>query len=181
MSIEYDNYLVEHRTNVAKGASWLRDNLPDCIAGYEQCLSRFVWDHDYSKDTPKEYDAYDQYFYGGRKTKDVEEKFNEAWLHHIHSNPHHWQHWVLINDNPDEGIVALRIPYRYTIEMICDWWAFSWSKGNLYEIFDWYDKHKGYMKLHTDTRELVEEILGKIKDKLDENAASDKGWPVKET
>lgn len=180
MSIEYDNYLVEHRTNVAKGASWLRDNLPDCVAGYEQCLSRFAWDHDYSKDTPKEYDAYDQYFYGGRKTKDVEEKFNEAWLHHIHSNPHHWQHWVLINDNPDEGIVALRIPYRYVIEMICDWWAFSWSKGNLYEIFDWYDKHKAYMKLHKDTRELVKEILSKIKDKLDEGVANDE-WPVKET
>ena len=53
-------------------------------------------------------------------------------------------------------------------EMICDWWAFSWAKGNLHEIFKWYDEHKKYMKLHTNTRKKVEDILGRIKEKLDE-------------
>nr|DAE02562.1 MAG TPA: hypothetical protein [Siphoviridae sp. ctmYS12] len=28
------------------------------------------------------------------------------------------------------------MPYNYIIEMICDWWAFSWNKGNLQEIFN---------------------------------------------
>ena len=67
------------------------------------------------------------------------------------------------------------MPYWYVVEMICDWWAFSWSKGNLYELFNWYDKHKNHMKFHADTRELVEEILGKIKEKLDNGSASDNG------
>ena len=62
------------------------------------------------------------------------------------------------------------MPRRYVLEMICDWWAFSWSKDNLYEIFDWYEKHKGHMMLHEDTRDLVEEILSEIKAKLDEGA-----------
>lgn len=167
MSIEYDNYLSEHRTNVGRGIDWFKRNLPDAF-DCDSFYSPIGWDHDFSKNSVEEYDAYDQYFYGKRRTRTVEEDFNKAWLHHIHHNPHHWQHWVLVNDSPEEGTVALRIPHRYVIEMICDWWAFSWSKGNLYEIFDWYDKHKTYMVLHKDTRELVEEILGRIKDKLDE-------------
>lgn len=167
MSIECDNYLNEHRTNVAKGIDWLRHNLSD-VFDRESFYSPIGWDHDFSKNSAEEYDAYDNYFYGKRRTKTVEEEFNKAWLHHIHHNPHHWQHWVLTNDDPKEGTVALRMPYRYVIEMICDWWSFSWTKGDLYEIFDWYDKHKTYMVLHENTRELVEEILGRIKDKLDE-------------
>ena len=27
-------------------------------------------------------------------------EFDRAWLHHQHANPHHWQHWLLVNDNP---------------------------------------------------------------------------------
>ena len=98
--------------------------------------------HDASKYTPAEYDAYDKYFYGD-KTKKVEENFNIAWLHHIHNNPHHWQHWVLVND--EDGPRALEIPKEYVIEMICDWWAFSHKSGNLYEIFDWYKYHRRNM------------------------------------
>ncbi len=30
--------------------------------------------------------------------------FNTAWLKHIHRNPHHWQHWVLFEDNPSERL-----------------------------------------------------------------------------
>lgn len=51
--------------------------------------------------------------------------------------------------------------------MICDWWSFSWNKGDLYEIFNWYEEHKDKMILHERTREKVEFILYKMKDKLD--------------
>ena len=167
MSIEYDTYLTEHRENVAKGLDWLRHNLPDTVSSTDLNCTYWTCGHDLSKDWAEEYDAYDNYFYG-RRTKAVKEEFNYAWLHHIHNNSHHWQYWVLVNDDPEEGTIGLRMPYKYVIEMICDWWAFSWAKGNLYEIFDWYDKHKARMVLHENTRELVEEILGKIKAKLDE-------------
>ena len=53
--------------------------------------------------------------------------------------------------------------------MICDWWAFSWNKGNLNEIFNWYEKHMDYMKLSDATRKTVEDILSKIKKKLEED------------
>lgn len=62
------------------------------------------------------------------------------------------------------------MPYEYILEMICDWWAFSWSKGNLGEIFTWYEEHKNYMKLSPKTRKTVEDILDKISDKFEEKA-----------
>ena len=169
MSIEYDNYINQHVENVLNAAEWLRRNIdldiPPMIDGHRTGL----FNHDQSKWEKEEYDAYDAYFYGGRKTKEVKKTFNYAWLHHIHNNPHHWQYWVLINDDPEDGTVALDIPYRYAIEMICDWWSFSWSDGNLYEIFDWYNKHKDRMILSKNTRELVEDILDQIRKKLDKN------------
>lgn len=96
------------------------------------------------------------------------EAFNRAWLMHIHRNPHHWQYWVLINDEPKEGTILIEMPYPYIIEMICDWWAFSWIKGDLSEIFAWYKDHADYIKLHNNTRSIVEEILEMIRTKLAE-------------
>jgi hypothetical protein len=52
--------------------------------------------------------------------------------------------------------------------MICDWWAFSWSKGNLNEIFPWYEQRKNYIKLHPNSRKILESILGQIKIKLED-------------
>lgn len=82
--------------------------------------------------------------------------------------PHHWQHWVLINDEPKEGAILIEMPYPYIIEMICDWWAFSWIKGDLSEMFAWYNDHESYIKLHNNTRSIVEEILEMIRTKLTE-------------
>lgn len=167
MSIQYDNYLHNHRANVAKGLDWFNKNLIEVLEDkfYGEWDIRF--NHDHSKNNTDEYEAYDAYFYGVNKSYAVVQNFKKAWLTHIHRNPHHWQHWVLINDDPNEGEIILDMPYDYIIEMICDWWAFSWNKGNLYEIFGWYDEHKDYMKLSDKTRVTVEDILGKMKAKLD--------------
>lgn len=82
--------------------------------------------------------------------------------------PHHWQYWVLINDEPKEGTILIEMPYPYIIEMICDWWAFSWIKGDLSEMFAWYKDHADYIKMHNNTRSIVEEILEMIWTKLTE-------------
>ena len=172
MSREYDDYLKRHKGTVKQGSEWIRDNLPGLLidipgVDYEYQMGMA---HDTSKTDPEEYDAYDKYFYGGNRSYQVVQDFNYAWLHHIHNNPHHWQHWVLINDDPEEGEILMDMPYNYIIEMICDWWAFSWSKGNLGEIFTWYEEHKNYMKLSPKTRKTVEDILDKISDKFEEKA-----------
>ena len=166
MSVQYDNYLTEHKENVAKGFRWLQENIPEVIEdGFEW---QICFNHDASKTDPEEYDAYDAYFYGNNRSYSVVQNFKKAWLRHIHNNPHHWQHWILINDEPKEGMVVIDIPYIYVVEMICDWWSFSWKKGDLNEIFGWYEDRKDYMKLSANTRRSVEYILGKMKDKLEE-------------
>ena len=164
MSYEYDRYLEQHKANVANAYNWIRENLPELLKdNYEH---QICFAHDHSKNEQDEYEAYDAYFYGGNRSYEVVTNFKKAWLNHIHRNPHHWQYWILFNDDPGEGMELMDMPYNYIIEMICDWWSFSWTKGNLTEIFDWYEKHKDHMKLSNKTRATVENILAKIKDKL---------------
>lgn len=170
MSKKYDEYLSSHLECVKDAFNWFVGNMPEIFLDEvqqdeisKQCLEN----HDKSKLDPEEYQAYDNYFYGS-KSYEVVREFNKAWLRHIHNNPHHWQHWILINDNPDEGEIILDMPNNYIIEMICDWWSFSWKTGNLYEIFDWYRERKQYIKLSDTTREKVENILNSMEDKLHE-------------
>lgn len=186
MSKQYDEYLQQHKANVKKGYDWIKDNLPELIPdGRRLDLEHQIgFAHDYSKSRQDEYEPYDAYFYGGNRSYQVVKDYEYAWLLHIHRNPHHWQHWVLIHDDPDEAETILDMPYEYILEMICDWWAFSWSKENLYEIFNWYDEHKNYMKLSDKTRKTVEDIFSKMHDKLDEEEIQHSGvkgmkWGVK--
>ena len=169
MSYLYDEYLRDHIANVKKAYDWLCEHFPDIE---KKMTDTYILDwslHDQSKYSEEEYDAYDKYFYGGNKSSSVVNNFNYAWLHHIHNNPHHWQYWVLQNDDEPEEI--LEMPYRYVIEMICDWWSFSFKQKNLNEIFDWYEKHKN-MKLHPKTRKVVEDILERIKGELENETSS---------
>lgn len=170
MSKQYDDYVVNHKANVIRGYDWLRDNLPDLFQDVGVVVLDYqIYCHDDSKSESDEYQAYDAYFYDNTMTPVIIKDFKKAWLTHIHRNPHHWQYWILINDNPDEGEIILDMPYGYIIEMICDWWAFSWAKGNLYEIFGWYEERKDYIKLSKNTRQTVEKILDEIKMKLDKS------------
>ena len=164
MSKEYDDYLENHIHYVKRAFNWIIDNL---YLDLDYLILRdwmsIVYRHDASKLNPEEYEGYDQWFYGENLNR---EAFDLAWLHHIHNNPHHWQHWVLIND--DDLSTALEMDEVFVIEMISDWWSFSWKDGNLYEIFSWYDHHKDHMILHPNTRAMVESILDRIRQKLDE-------------
>lgn len=169
MSVLYDQYLEKHKANVIRAFEWLEKYLPNwAIIDGSNARWNVTYAHDASKTETDEYEAYDAYFYGGNRSYKVVQDYNRAWLLHLHRNPHHWQHWVLINDDPQEGEICLDMPYDYILEMICDWWSFSWSKGNLYEIFGWYEERKQYIKLSKNTRETVEKLLADIKGTLDE-------------
>lgn len=183
---KYEEYLTSHIQNVRKAYEWLKHNIPDVLSednyieetAYYGELDDIIAQHDLSKynkipdsenyyELRCEYDAYAEYFYG-QQTPEVKECFDRAWLSHIHQNPHHWQHWLLHNDDPEIGLRVLDMPYVFIVEMICDHWSFSWKSGNLYEIFAWYDQHKQYMMLSSKTRTAYEYILEQIKVKLGE-------------
>ena len=179
---EYENYLRQHIGNVQKGYEWIKENLPDLVSvdnyfeetAYYGELDEIIAKHDSSKRTKLpdadgyydlrcEYDAYANYFYG-EQTEEVKQAFDRAWLAHIHANPHHWQHWMLQND--EDGLILLDIPYVFCIEAICDWWAFSWKENKLDEIFSWYEKNREGILLSDKTRKTIESILDTLKKKL---------------
>lgn len=160
---KYYNYIIEHTANVRKAFDLLKELLIGSLTDQELVnLEIQMKNHDLSKYQDEEFRAYCDYFYGNR-TEQVENQFEYAWLHHQHNNPHHWQHWLLKQD--DGTFKALEMPKNYVIEMVCDWWAFSIKKQNYCEILCWYEKNKETMILAQGTRDRVENILGLIEQK----------------
>jgi len=126
--------------------------------------------HDMSKFRPSEWFPYAEMFYGKygngfnggyawEHTANLQacDKYNEAWLKHQNRNPHHWQYWVLIND--DDPAKCIFIPEKYYLEMIADWRGFSRAINGIDNTNDWYEKHKMKIKLHDFTRERIEILL----------------------
>lgn len=178
MSLQYDEYLKEHIQNVTNGLRWIADNLDLRKLGiFESDIHAALenaGEHDRSKYDVIEYRAYDDYFYGGNKSHAVKTAFDQAWLHHQHANPHHWQYWVLINDG--DGVKPLPMPADYILEMIADWWSFSWREGNLMGIFDWYDKHRDVILFEDETRKIVESILAEMRKVLEMQQKHENGY-----
>lgn len=169
MSHEYDNYIFEHKKAVQQAADWMIDHLPIFNDVDVNEFLEVIKNHDNSKYSKEEYDAYDKYFYSRNRSYEVVNNFNYAWNHHMKHNPHHWQYWVYADDDGGTAkFKPLEIPKIYVLEMICDWWSFSFRSGNLFDIFDWYEKHQ-YIILHPTTVLLVEDILDQIHTILTEN------------
>ena len=186
MSKAYDKYLEDHINSVKQSVRWifkhcdnkkLNEIIPKAFH-WEKGVAKYPLfvHHDGSKYSEAEYKAYDDYFYGedgikrqGGPSEDVERAFQYAWLHHIHNNPHHWQHWILNNDDKEEGEVVLEMPDRCILEMICDWWSFSWRNGDLWSLWHWWSDHGDYIRLGEKTREKVVALLDILNQALMDN------------
>ena len=172
MSKEYDQYLASHKESVKTAYQWFKRNMPEfvqqSIVGgmtLEELEHQILVAHDSSEMMFDEYPAYDRYFYSDLPKNKTQEEFNLAWLRHIHRNPHHWEHWVL----PSEDlhiIQALEMPQNYVLEMLCDWWSFSWRNYEPDRIFEWWDRHKDIMILHPKTRDLIHDVMWTMTQKL---------------
>lgn len=132
--------------------------------------------HDMSKFLPDEWTPYARYFYGDkprpmwelsagiwqftRREDSVEGRqanFDAAWLKHIHRNPHHWQHWLLQQD--DGELKALPMPQKYINEMLADWEGAGRSIHGRVEVAEWYEKNKHKQIMHEDTRSMVDFLI----------------------
>jgi len=118
--------------------------------------------HDLSKWSEEEFVPYALHFFGGGAPN----LFAPAWLHHIHYNPHHWQHWVFPDNfelkgaNTFQGTVMM--PEEYALEMIADWIGASRVYSNTDDMSKWLRKSVPKIKLHPATREYVTKILKDI-------------------
>lgn len=108
--------------------------------------------HDWSKFLPSEFLPYARKFYGafpkdhndvgvrnywytGRLQPQVDAEFDVAWLHHLHLNPHHHQHWVLRQD--EDGTKRLPMPETYVREMVADWMGASRAYTGSWDMTNW--------------------------------------------
>jgi len=131
------------------------------IAGRKMHVS--IWQllmHDMSKFRPSEWFQYAQTFYAldGAKQYIETEEFNYAWNAHQKRNKHHWQYWVLIQDDNGQPM-PLRMPDKYTFEMVADWAGAGKAITGKWEVKEWYAKNKDKIILHPRTRRFVEEML----------------------
>lgn len=77
--------------------------------------------HDLSKFHPVEFFESVKYYTGTHSPIDECKKMNgysKAWMHHKGHNKHHYEYW---QDNFDNGGQPLCMPYKETLEMLCDY------------------------------------------------------------
>lgn len=140
MSVQYNNYIQEHIMNVKKALVMLKDIT--LATSFSSPAKKEMQREAFNKATCN-VARHDESKYGREEY------------------PHHWQHWILIHD--DESMEALDMPEEYIIEMICNWWSFSFKTNDLTTIFKWYDQHKKGMIMSYHTKERVEYYLDIIK------------------
>ena len=122
--------------------------------------------HDMSKFRPSEWFPYANHFYG-RKVRDKtgyykpidtgDKAFDFAWLLHQKRNRHHWQWWVLPED--EGGMKILPMSPTARTEMLCDWRGAGMAQGFSNNTRSWYKENRNKMQLHPETRRWVEQRL----------------------
>lgn len=113
--------------------------------------------HDWSKFLPSEFCTYRRRFTGKEYSQT---EWKRAWLHHIHSNPHHWEHW-LIKSEP------VPMPEIYIREMVIDWLAAGRSYQGSWDIEPWVRENYPKMILHPETVITLKTILLEIEIEID--------------
>lgn len=165
--IKYLKYIIRHKYYVF-------------IEAYKHGI---IWRgilHDLSKLLPSEFMPYVNYFYGTDTSKNVQDNngyykpkntgdsaFEKAWFLHQKRNKHHWQWWILKEDDSNDTFKTIPMESKYAIEMVCDWVGAGKAQGKespkddpYREVRLWYDTNKHKIILHPYTRNFVEDMIG---------------------
>jgi hypothetical protein len=120
--------------------------------------------HDWSKFRPSEWRAYAQSFHGpweyGERPNWLINAFDTAWLHHQRRNKHHWQYWLLVQDDENDKIIPM--PERYCREMLADWRGAGRAYTGKDNTREWYLERleKWSERLHPKTQAWIEREIG---------------------
>ena len=142
--------------------------------------------HDLSKYSPQEFIIGVKYYQGNRSpnsAEKLEKGYSSAWLHHKGRNKHHFEYWIDYGINMDDGLMGMKMPLKYVLEMCCDRIAASkvYSGEDYTTAVPWnyYLKRKDYMDMHKDTRALLEKILLINKNEGEKKALAYMRWMLK--
>ena len=115
--------------------------------------------HDLSKWSVAEFRGYAMHFKGGG----APDEFATAWLHHIHANPHHWQHFLFPDGYTPKGSGvengAVEMPKHYALEMVADWMGAGKAYTGDWDMTDWLQKNIPRIRVHSKTAKYLREVL----------------------
>ena len=119
--------------------------------------------HDLSKFSPVEFFESVKYFTGNGSPINAAKKdkgYSKAWFHHRGRNKHHYEYWV---DWLDSGGIPVKMPYKYVIEMVCDYLAagrtYRKEEFSYKNEYEWWKARESVAKMHDDTKKLLEHIF----------------------
>lgn len=165
MSVEYDEYLEKRNKYFRQACNWIKRSAPELLKGVSEDEFTFMRDFHHDVDTiPSIYEPYDIYLFGKPKALD-KVNYRKAKLMRIHMNDYNWQHWILMDE--EEGTVITEMPYISLLELVCEWWSYSWEKDDIWSIFDYYLSNVNKIKLHKKSRSALEDILNILEQRLE--------------
>ena len=120
--------------------------------------------HDLSKFSPTEFIESVKYYQGTRSPIDAckeENGWSKAWMHHKGRNRHHYEYW---QDNFDNGGEPIQVPFKDSVEMICDFLgagqAYMGKDFSFAAEYKWWtNKRTKPLAMHPQTIDFIEEIL----------------------
>ncbi len=178
----YSSYVNNHITGVRKAFDMFGGELCRLIfnerndigkvSDYKELYDKIdiiLSDHDKSKYSAEEFDAYAAKFYTSKEDDldHIQNNFDKAWDHHKKYNKHHPEYWCITNTSGKITIVPMS-PI-YLIEMILDW--ISVSMTNKSNVLDWWNnsdsgrKEKSKLLWKSDFK-LIDKWLNDNKDRL---------------
>jgi hypothetical protein len=117
-------------------------------------------EHDASKFSLQEFPQYARQYAGDSGDPDG---WANAWLHHIHHNPHHWQYYIFPDGYSPKGSKvengAVPMPPHFALEMVADWMGASMAYTGSFDMTDWLVKNMSRIRLHSETADFVNNTL----------------------
>ena len=154
----YLKYIENHKENIYKAF----DEMKECSIVYQlggddllNALFRRVVEHDNSKYSLQEFDAYRKNFFPISQQEKEENKkdFEKAWEHHWRHNPHHWQYRQnkeSFNRNNEEEVLDV-------LENVLDWMAMGYQFND--RPYQYYENNKENIKLCNEEKAFLEYII----------------------
>lgn len=113
--------------------------------------------HDLRKFLPYEFFADMKFFYGDSDDDYIKLEFDVALNHKQKFNKHHWQYWVVKNEDGD--MEYLPIPKKYLDLMLADWIGANKAINSKNDIKSWYLRNKDKILMNDESKKYLEEKI----------------------
>ncbi|WP_054199995.1 DUF5662 family protein [Clostridium baratii] len=125
--------------------------------------------HDLSKYSWVEFKAGIKYYKGTVSPNGIQKKvegLSTAWLHHKGRNKHHFEYWIDYGQDYREGLMGMKMPFKYVVEMFIDRMSASMNyqkdKYTDKSPLEYYEDRKEAYVIHKESRETLEQLLNML-------------------